>query len=99
MTFDSVGVHTRAATPRTYLSQLADLLPEPADAGERRVSRVFEAHLVHHRVNLPRKDAHNGEGGHVEADANACLQLRSWQRRAVRDNVAGSGGRLHNNFS
>jgi hypothetical protein len=48
------------------LAQLANLLPETADTGKRRSSWVLERHAVDKRVDLPRQDAHDRQGRHVE---------------------------------
>lgn len=77
---------------KAYLSEFAHLLAQTANTCKRSPSRVLETHLVHHGVDFSGQDAHDGERGHVEADAGACFELRGGEGGAVGDDVSGAGG-------
>ena len=62
----------------THLAKLADLFAEATYAGERGAAWVFETHFVDHRVHLAWEDAHDGQRGHVEADARPGLEFVCW---------------------
>ena len=49
-----------------YFAKLSDLFAESTNSGEGGSSRVFHTHLVHQRVDFSWKDAHDGEGGHIQ---------------------------------
>ena len=79
----------------THLTQLAHLLTETANASEGSTAWVFQAHFVHHGVYLPWEDAHDGEGGHVEADACPGLEFVCGKCWSVGDDVTWSRRSLY----
>lgn len=74
----------------THLTQLAHLLAKTTDTCKGSTAWVFEAHFVHHRIYFSWEDAHNSEGGHVEAHACPGLQFVCGKCGSVGDNVAWS---------
>ena len=59
----------------THLTQLAHLLAESTNACEGSTAWVLQAHFVYHGVYFSWEDAHDGEGGHVQADARPGLEF------------------------
>jgi hypothetical protein len=82
----------------THLAQLAHLLAEAADAGKSGTAGVLEAHFVYHRVDLSWEDAHDGEGGHVEADACPGLEFVCGKSGSVGDDVAWARRSFHDDW-
>ena len=80
-----------------HLAKLAHLLAETTNASEGSTTRVFEAHFVYHGIHLSWEDAHDGEGGHVEADACPGLEFVCGKCGSVGDDVAWSRRRFHDN--
>ena len=74
------------------LPQLPDLIVQTPDAPEGDLARVLERHVVYQRVDFAGEHPHDGEGGHVERDADALLQFRLLDFVPAADDVAGSAG-------
>jgi hypothetical protein len=81
----------------TNFAQLAYLLAQATDAGERGTTWVFEAHFIHHGVYLSWEDAHDGERSHVETDACPRLEFMCGESGSVRDDVTWSRRSFHDN--
>ena len=58
-----------------HLPQLPDLLTQPTDLGICDVPWVLVGHVVDQGVDLSRQVAHDGQGGHVQGNPGARLQL------------------------
>lgn len=65
--------------------------PRPPIPANEAPSRVFQAHLINHRIDFSWEDTHDGERGHVETDAGACFELCGGEGGAVGDYVSGAG--------
>jgi hypothetical protein len=79
----------------THLTQLAHLLAKTANTCEGSTTWVFEAHFVYHGVYFSWEDAHDSEGGHVEAHACPGLQFVCGKCGSVGDDVAWSRRSFH----
>lgn len=60
---EQLGVHNGKFDD---FSQFSDLLAQTADSSKRRLSRILHRHVVHHRVDFSRQNAHDGERRHVQ---------------------------------
>ena len=73
-----------------HLSQFSHLLLQTTDAGKGRSSWVLQGHLVHRWVDFSWEDAHDGQGGHVEADACVGFKFRGGESGSIGYNIARS---------
>jgi hypothetical protein len=70
------------------LSQFANLFTETSDFGVGDISGVFVGHVVDEGVDLARQVPHDGQGGHVQCNSSAGLQLGFVQLTPTTYNVS-----------